>query len=148
MKIILAILVSMLLTGSAWADTRPPKSEDVTGNPIYKMCDVQVNGEEGVCTVGGVQTGDEYVLNASGYKSLTFFSMQSDSATYSCDIYTRDESHDAGPVAGNGFKVNVTSLSETQEALTLSGPFNYVWVNCTAIAAGGGVTITVLAQSK
>ena len=146
MKIMLAILVSMLLTGVSSADTPPIKSEDVTGNPMYKMCNAQLTGNTGVCKVGGVTAGDEYVLNASGFNSLTFFSMQSDANTYSCDIYSRDQSHDT-VTAGNGFKVNVTSLSETQEVLTLSGPFNYIWINCTAIA-DNSVTINVLAQSK
>ena len=139
MKIILAILVSILLAGSAWADVAPEKV-NVTGNAVeYTMCDAQATAV--VCT----RDGDEIVLNGSDLISLTFFSTESTATTFNCDIYSSSTTYGAGTPAG--FKVNVTSLSETQEVLTLSGPFIYVWVKCTAIA-DNQVTIKALGQKS
>ena len=141
-SLLLALLV-LLMAGSAWGDVAPEVVENYGSEGVlYAMCDAQPFGSTGVCT----RDGDQIVLNAAGFASLTFYSMQATTTTYTCDIYSRDQSHDTA-VAGNGFKINATSLSESQEVLTLSGPFSRVWVNCTAMN-DNQVTIHVLAKKK
>ena len=139
---ILLVPLVLLMAGSAWADVAPETAEYYgSEGALYTMCDAQTT-VPAVCT----RDGDQIVLNAAGFSSLTFYAMQTTSTTFSCDIYSRDQSHDTS-VEANGFKINVTSLSETQEVITLSGPFSRVWVKCTSIP-DGQVTITALAKKK
>ena len=140
---ILLVPLVLLMAGSAWGDVAPEVVENYGSEGVmYKMCDAQTAAA--VCT----KDGDQIVLNAAGFSSLTFYGMQSTDVAYSCDIYSRDQSHDTA-VEANGFKINVTSLSETQEVITLSGPFSRVWIKCTSLTGGGNsVTITALAKKK
>ena len=139
---LLAMLVVLLVAELAIAETPPRFTRPHPDASLYVLCDAEANS--GVCKRDDGAGDEEIVLNASGLGSMTFSSMRSGAGTYTCDIYTRDESYDATP-AGNGFKSNVTSLSDTQETTTLSGPFMAVWMNCT-LGTATEVTVTVLGQ--
>jgi hypothetical protein len=121
---LLAILVMLLVAAPAIADVPPSQIRYGDNAVLYTMCDAEA--DDGVCQVGG----DQVVANASAFDSLTFYSMQSAAGTYTCDVYSRDQTYDTTP--GTGFKINTTSLSSSQEVITVSGPFMWVWVNCTA----------------
>ena len=141
-SLLLALLV-LLMAGSAWGDVAPEVVENYGSEGImYKLCDAQPTGSTGVCT----KDGNYIVLNAVGFSSLTFYSMQSTATGYSCDVVSRDQSHDT-VTAGNGFQINLTSIDQDQEILTLSGPFSRVWINCSAIN-NNAVTINVIAKKK
>ena len=134
---IMSIVALMATTSSA--DTAPAATSLAMTSTVYTMCPGQDDADVGVCTVSS--GGDEIVLNAAGFKSLTFYSNESTAATYTCDVYSSSIGFDAAPTGG--FKVNVTSLSESQKIITLSGPFLSVWVKCPAINAAGLAIVKV-----
>ena len=131
-------IASIMATQSA-ADTAPVATSPAKTSTVYTMCPGQDDADVGICTVSS--GGDEIVLNAAGFKSLTFYSNESTATTYTCDVYSSSVGYDAAPTGG--FKVNVTSLSESQKIITLSGPFLNVWVSCPSINAAGLAIVKV-----
>ena len=117
---VLAAFFVAVLPLDSLADAPPARVTGVSNT--YYMCNAQVG--TGVCMSS---SGDEIVLNASELEALTFYSDVSTATTYTCNVRSGSLGHDDG---GSTNAVNVTSLSETQEVLTLSGPFLFVWIHC------------------
>jgi hypothetical protein len=108
------------------------------------MCN-QASGETGVCTdTGVISGGTARVHRFNGMYATTHFGTQSTATTYSCDLYGNDTGYDAD--AADRQVLNSTSLSQTNQAISFDGLFDYVWWECTAVT-GGTVVITMLASA-
>ena len=141
---LLAMLVVLLVAGPVIADTAPSQIRYGDKGVLYTMCAAETAAGPAACQNAG--NTEVISVNASAYDSLTFYAMQSAGGTFTCDIFSRDEPYDT-VVAGNGFKINLTSLSGSQEVITVSGPFAFVWVQCTK-GTSADVTITMLGRNN
>ena len=141
---LLAMLVVLLVAGPAIADTPPSQIRYSDKAVLYTMCDAETTAGPAACQNAG--NTEVIVVNASAYDSLTFYAMQAAAGTFTCDVYSRDEPYDTA-AAGNGFKINVTSLSGSQEVITLSGPFLWVYLQCT-LGTSADVTVTMLGRNN
>ena len=141
-------LAAILASSIAVADTVPELVQDLGKNrKVFKLCDAQA--ATGVCT----KNGDEVVLDARGYSSLTFYSTQSTATSVVCTVTHADIGYDALTAAGQTGETVSSNLTQTIEMLatgtgdTDAGAHGFVWVNCTTIT-GGNVTITVIATQN
>ena len=139
-----------LLVSAAYADTEPPasssapvKSRMLNDSKIGTLCWTQTATSTG-CTYlaanGG--NGDEIVADFRGFDSVTLYSNQSTATTYTCDLYTSDNGYDSD--SGVGQDRTSTALTETQEAVVLSGALGFAWIECSGIA-DNQVTVTFVA---
>lgn len=145
MRRILAI--ALLLAAPVYGDAPPlTLTSRGSGSEVHltgTLCSAQTATATG-CTGTHVLTGvsDQLVADLRGFDQVTFYSNQSTATTYTCDVYTSDNGYDAD--SGVGQDRSSTSLTETQEAIVLSGPLAYAWIECAAIA-DNQVTITFVA---
>lgn len=111
----------------------------------HLMCDAQT--ATGVCTVLPA-SGDERTLFVFGkWSRMTFFGNGSVGTPWTCDVMGNMGGYDAE--SGDGVKLNTTSLSNTQEAITLrEGDFGYVWVTCPTIGTSVTITVSVCPSSR
>lgn len=107
-----------------------------TGRWNYTMCNAQAS--TGDCTSSG---GDEIVATVSSFSAITFYATQSTASAFTCNIMSNDVGHDAA--SGAGQQVNVTSLTKTEQVITLYGTLNKVWVTCPSIT-DAAVTVTMI----
>jgi hypothetical protein len=132
-----------LLASPAWADN-PPLNQQVFSGPagitkVGTLCSAQTATATG-CTGG--PGGDELVADLRGFTSIALFSNQSTSATYTCDAFVSDNGYDGD--SGVGTDRTTTSLSNTQESVTIDGATGFLWIECTTIT-GNSVTVTFVA---
>lgn len=125
---------------SAQADVGATKLVSETGCFTYVMCDDQT--ATGICTALPA-SGEERVASLGFMSKLTFDGTQSIDA-YSCDIYHSSIGPDALAALGEaGFKINTTSLSQTQETISFFGLLKNVWISCTSITTSVYITLDV-----
>jgi hypothetical protein len=138
MKYVITLMAITMAAGMANADVAPTVIRDMGSvGVVYVMCDAEADDDT------DCGAADEIVADVAGFSSITFYSTRSTATTYTCNVMSNALGHDA--VTGDGFDVSATPLSDTQEAITLSGPFSYVWVTCGTIT-GGNVTVDMLGQ--
>lgn len=103
---------------------------------VGTLCSAQASAA--VCTSGG----DEVVVDLRGFTTASFFSTQSTSTDYTCDVIMNDNGYDAN--SGVGQDRSTTSMTETQESITLDGVLGFVWISCSELA-NNAVTVTFVA---
>ena len=150
-RILIALL---LLLGAipALAD-KPPLSQRALGDSakVGKLCSAFV-GTTGGCTttsgslidytsIGGTaSTSNIIVADFRGYSSVAFYSNQSASATYTCDVYSSDNGYDAD--SGDGQDRSTTALSNTQTLIVLDGSLAFTWIECSSNDVSVTITFT------
>jgi hypothetical protein len=142
----LALFLSIALAMPALADN-PPLSQSVFNGPtgitkVGTLCSAQTATSTG-CTGTVNGTSDQLVADLRGFTSVAFYSNQSASTSYTCDVYSSDNGYDSD--SGVGQDRSTTSLSETQEMIVLDGALGFVWVECSSIA-NSSVTVTFVAK--
>lgn len=138
MRYLSLLLFLLLALPALGADVAPTARRAGPDCYEYTLCSSQAVQTGG--TPCDSSTGD-IVLYAAGRSNLTFYSTQSTASSYSCDVYSADESWAA---SSGGHKVNSTSLTQTTPVLSINGMFDYLWVECTSIA-NNQVTVNLLA---
>jgi hypothetical protein len=143
MKRITLFLLSFLISSLAFADTTPNNERILSGpgGAVTKtgtLCSLQTATSTG-CTASN---GDEMVADLRGFTAVAFYSNQSTSTSYTCDVYSSDNGYDAD--SGVGQDRSTTSLANTQEMISLDGGLAFVWIECSSIA-NNNVTVTYLA---
>lgn len=128
----------VLIARSAFADVTPELLRSRGSCSEYVMCVASV--ATGPCT-DPTQASDEIVMDMQGNTSITFYSTQSTAATYSCEVWSNDEGHDAASPTGDAHRVESTPLTETARVLTLAGGFSFIWIECSALS-GPAIRIT------
>lgn len=145
MKKFAAILLGLLVATYALADN-PSLNEQVLqggGGKIIKtgtLCSGQTSASTG-CTgsVGG--RTDELVADLTGFSSVVFYSNQSTSPNYVCDIYSSDTGYDTD--SGVGIDRSDQSLSNLQEMIVLDGALFKVWAECSTLDTTGSTSVTI-----
>jgi hypothetical protein len=127
----------------AFADTTPNNERVLSGpggatTKVGTLCSLQTSQSTG-CTASN---GDEMVADLRGFTAIAFYSTQSASTSYTCDVYSSDVGYDAD--SGVGQDRSTTSLSNTQEMISIDGGLAYVWIECSSIA-NSSVTVTFIA---
>lgn len=127
---VIPVLV-LLMPGISFATTQAPKVKTNRGF-VHTMCDAEIT--TGVCDQGN---GDIYAV-VSGYESFTVTFDESAPAGSTCNVYALTAG-EAGPngslldsdLQGDGPAINSTSLSAANQAISFSGDFEVVWIECT-----------------
>lgn len=135
-------LLMILIPSMVFADADPIRVDSVNGCIKYTFCDAQT--ATGDCTTLPA-SGDERVLRAMGRSRITYYSLQSVGA-HVCDIISNDQGHDAA--SGAGQKINAVSLTASTAILTLSAPFDYVWITCPTVGTSVTVSAVVCAGNN
>jgi hypothetical protein len=112
----------LLLALPAFADTEPTKTKINNTCYDYNMCVAETTTS--ACTN---QHGDEIVLDVGRYANYTFYSTQTTSTDYSCDIYTAELGFDAAVATD---QVNTTSITDEAPVLLLAGLLGKIWLIC------------------
>jgi hypothetical protein len=107
------------------------------------MCDGQDVTKTGPCDDVGDNSGNIIAHRFNGAYTITIYGTQSTATAYTCDLYSNDTGYDVD--AADKQKVNVTSLTESDQVISFAGMFDYAWMECTTIT-GGEVTVTLLAS--
>jgi len=106
--------------------------------------------ESGTGTCRNAAGTGEIILRGLGKYAWTFYGTQSVGA-YACDVFSNDTGYTA--LVQDKQKLNAVSITSTTDLLwtpagnlqtkSFDGSFNWVWVECTAIATTATITATV-----
>ena len=132
------IALGLLLVASvAWADVPVSPTAVRNGCVQYTLCAAEANGAL-PCKDSGA-TG-VLVARLAGNYVQTLYATQSTATTFTCHLYSSDNGYSAT------LRQQITSaaLTKTQQVITIEGPLDYEWIECSAIA-DNAVTITSLA---
>ncbi len=126
----------------AAADVAPQGTADAgaggyLANGCQKVTLCNAQSGTGDCT----RAGDEIVWRLAGQYTLTLYHVQSTATSYTFTLESNDQGHDAASGASDSVS---SAVSETDGPVSLTGLFDYVWINLSAVA-GGNVTVTALA---
>jgi hypothetical protein len=143
MKIkVLAILLGLMLPTMAWADRAPLDQKTLAHGAVTgTLCKAEVS-------TGDCADGDEIVLDARGFQSITFFSGDSTDDTYACDVIMNATGHDAAATAGEGQDITASQITDSNEILSIAAPLGFLWVNCTTITTSVTITYVALPLTK
>ncbi len=147
---ILVVILSFLFAGSAYGTTEQATNVRNARGYTYKMCDDETTVSAVVCQNSA---GNEIFAIVDRFDTLTFTFHDTGSGDNSCDIFTADQNANvtgSSNLDAEAFEfgpVNSTSLSSTQQVITLSEiDFFYVWVTCAG--AGTSPLMTVEMQAS
>jgi hypothetical protein len=132
------LALGMLLAGSALAADVPVSPKAVrSGCSQYTLCDAEADAAL-PCKNSGA-TG-VMVARLAGNYTQTLYATQATATTFSCHLFSSDNGYSATLRQ----QITAVALSETQYVITIEGPLDYEWIECSAIA-DNQVTITSLA---
>ncbi len=139
-KMASVVLAIIFFSTSAFAQAQATKTRTDRGWS-HLMCAAETTN--GICDSGS----EDIYAWVGNYSSFTVYFEETGGVTATCEV------HAAGIGVSmatdmNGFsenKINSTSLSDSQDAITFSGgDFEYVWVKCASIST----TVTVTLQGS
>jgi len=138
-KLLVLIAASGLLFGlPALADSNALMRTLNNGCVQYTLCSAEAD-----TTAACDANGDNIVARLAGNYVQTLYATQSTSSAFTCHLYSSDNGYSAT------LRQQITSaaLSESQYVITIEGPLDYQWIECSAIdtTASTSVTITSLA---
>ena len=127
----------LLLAAPAWADVPVTGTAVRNGCSQFVLCDAEANGAL-PCKDSGA-TG-VMVARLAGNYVQTLYATQSTATTFSCHLFSSDNGYSATLRQ----QITTAALTKTQQVITIEGPLDYEWIECSAIA-DNQVTITSLA---
>ena len=138
MKHLLLILGTLLLAWPAAGGDVPATNRPLAnGCKSWTLCDAEANAAL-PCKDSGA-TG-VIVARLAGNYVQTLYATQSTATTFSCHLYSSDNGYSATLRQ----QITTAALTKTQQVITIEGPLDYEWIECSAIA-DNQVTITTLA---
>jgi len=140
-RIAIATIVALLAPVTLFASSPVAGSKTETGSS-YILCNAETS--VGVCDTGTI---DNYT-RVDKFSSFTAFLTESGTGS-SCDVYVASKNEDVPGTSDlstlSANKINSVALSATQDKITFSGPFYYLWIDCTAVAS---TSTTVVVQGS
>ena len=139
MRYILLILGVLLLAWpAAGADVPATNRPLANGCKSWTLCDAETDGA--LPCKDSAATGVLVARLAGNYVQTLYATQSGATATFSCHLYSSDNGYSATLRQ----QITTAALTESQYVITIEGPLDYEWIECSAIATAQ-VTITTLA---